>query len=369
MKAITRLNALPVLMFAATPSLAQDSGADFALEEVVVTARRAEENLQKVPLSITAISESDIQAMGISSVEDIAALTPGFSFRGGLRGFDRPVIRGMSNVLGAANASFFINGVYVNGSITGYNIDNLERIEVIRGPQSALFGRSTFAGAINYVTRKPTDSFEASVKASSGEFNYQDLSAWVSGPIVEGKLRFEINGNYQNKDGQYTNLVSGTKDMGGRRSKSIGASLDWSPTDWFDATLRANYGVDDDELAAMIRLGNLGAGYSAAEVAVKEVAEETGIHCEVVGLIAVLDGLRLGFTRVPLYSLVFHCRAVGGELAPHPLETLDAGWFARDALPSPLAGYEQWGELAFAAIEGHAGPVWFDSPRDPPWLG
>ncbi|MCP5327397.1 MAG: TonB-dependent receptor [Sinobacteraceae bacterium] len=266
MKTITRLNVLPVLMLAATPSLAQDSGADFALEEVVVTARRAEENLQKVPLSITAISESDIQAMGISSVEDIAALTPGFSFRGGLRGFDRPVIRGMSNVLGAANASFFINGVYVNGSITGYNIDNLERIEVIRGPQSALFGRSTFAGAINYVTRKPTDSFEASVKASSGEFNYQDLSAWVSGPIVEGKLRFEINGNYQNKDGQYTNLVSGTKDMGGRRSKSIGASLDWSPTDWFDATLRANYGVDDDELAAMIRLGNLGAGYSAAEV-------------------------------------------------------------------------------------------------------
>ncbi|MBX3284957.1 MAG: NUDIX hydrolase N-terminal domain-containing protein [Actinobacteria bacterium] len=137
-------------------------------------------------------------------------------------------------------------------------------------------------------------------------------------------------------------------------------------------------GNDDGELLLIQRsdsgvwlypTGWADVGYSAAEVAVKEVAEETGIHCEVVGLIAVLDGLRLGFTRVPLYSLVFHCRAVGGELAPHPLETLDAGWFARDALPSPLAGYEQWGELAFAAIEGHAGPVWFDSPRDPPWLG
>ena len=137
-------------------------------------------------------------------------------------------------------------------------------------------------------------------------------------------------------------------------------------------------GNDDGELRLIQRsdsgvwlypTGWADVGYSAAEVAVKEVAEETGIHCEVVGLIAVLDGLRLGFTRVPLYSLVFHCRAVGGELAPHPLETLDAGWFARDALPSPLAGYEQWGELAFAAIEGHAGPVWFDSPRDPPWLG
>lgn len=108
-------------------------------------------------------------------------------------------------------------------------------------------------------------------------------------------------------------------------------------------------------------------GYSAAEVAVKEVAEETGIHCEVVGLIAVLDGMRLGFTRIPLYSLVFHCRATGGELTAHPLETSDVGWFSREALPSPLAGYEQWGELAFGALEGRSQPVWFDEPRDPPW--
>lgn len=108
-------------------------------------------------------------------------------------------------------------------------------------------------------------------------------------------------------------------------------------------------------------------GYSAAEVAVKEVAEETGIHCEVVGLLAVLDGMRLGFTRIPLYSLVFHCRAIGGELEAHPLETSDVGWFSRDALPSPLAGFEQWGELAFGAIEGTPQPVWFDEPRDPPW--
>lgn len=110
-------------------------------------------------------------------------------------------------------------------------------------------------------------------------------------------------------------------------------------------------------------------GYSAAEVAVKEVAEETGIHCEVTGLIAVLDGLRLGFTRIPLYSLVFKCRAIGGDLDPHPLETDGAGWFGRDDLPSPLAGYEQWGELAFGAIEGSSAPVWFDQPRDPPWHG
>ena len=108
-------------------------------------------------------------------------------------------------------------------------------------------------------------------------------------------------------------------------------------------------------------------GYSPAEVAVKEVAEETGIRCEVVSLIGVLDGLRRGFTRIPLYSLVFHCRAVGGELAAHPLETSDVGWFSLDELPEPLAGAPSWGEMAFAAIRGEPRPAHFDAPRDEPW--
>ena len=108
-------------------------------------------------------------------------------------------------------------------------------------------------------------------------------------------------------------------------------------------------------------------GYSASEVAVKEVQEETGIECEVVQLIAVLDGLRLGFTQIPLYSLVFHCRAKGGELAAHPLETKNVGWFARDALPNPIAGADHWGELAFAAIDGEPVDVLYDRPRLPTW--
>jgi ADP-ribose pyrophosphatase YjhB (NUDIX family) len=108
-------------------------------------------------------------------------------------------------------------------------------------------------------------------------------------------------------------------------------------------------------------------GYSASEVAVKEVKEETGIDAEPIRIIAVLDGLRLGFTTVPLYSLVFHCRATGGELQAHPLETKAVGWFAEDALPSPLAGAERWGPPAFAAIRGQPVDVLFDPPRDPTW--
>jgi ADP-ribose pyrophosphatase YjhB (NUDIX family) len=108
-------------------------------------------------------------------------------------------------------------------------------------------------------------------------------------------------------------------------------------------------------------------GYSASEVAVKEVKEETGIECEVVQLLAVLDGLRLGFTRIPLYSVVFHCRAIGGDLDAHPLECKDVGFFAEDALPGFVAGVERWGPSAFAAIRGEPVQVLYDHPRTPPW--
>ena len=110
-------------------------------------------------------------------------------------------------------------------------------------------------------------------------------------------------------------------------------------------------------------------GYSAAEVVVKEVLEETGIEAEPLRLIAVLDGLRLGFTRVPLYSLVFHCRAVGGELRAHPLECADVGWFSPDDLPRPLVGAERWGPHVFAALRGEKVDVLFDRPRQPMWRG
>ncbi len=110
-------------------------------------------------------------------------------------------------------------------------------------------------------------------------------------------------------------------------------------------------------------------GYSAAEVAVKEVREETGIRCEVVRPLAIIDGLRAGFSRVPLYSLVFLCRSVGGEIAAHPQECLDAGWFSRDELPSPIANYDRWGRMAFDAIDGEESDVFFDQPRHAVWRG
>jgi ADP-ribose pyrophosphatase YjhB (NUDIX family) len=110
-------------------------------------------------------------------------------------------------------------------------------------------------------------------------------------------------------------------------------------------------------------------GYSAAEVVTKEVAEETGIEVEPVRLIGVLDGLRLGMSRIPLYSLLFHCRAVGGSLRAHPLECTDVGWFTESTLPDPIVGVERWGEPVFAALRGEVREVYYDVLRRPVWRG
>ena len=100
-----------------------------------------------------------------------------------------------------------------------------------------------------------------------------------------------------------------------------------------------------------------------------QTEERGGAVCEPVQLLSVFDGQRMGFTRFSMYLLLFHCRATGGRLARHPLETADVGWFARDQLPFPTAGAEWWGPMAFAAIDGSRVATTFEPPRAPVWRG
>jgi ADP-ribose pyrophosphatase YjhB (NUDIX family) len=108
-------------------------------------------------------------------------------------------------------------------------------------------------------------------------------------------------------------------------------------------------------------------GYSPAEVAVKEVLEETGVECSPQRVLAVIDGQRMGFSRFGMYMLVFYCTATGGELRRHPLECADVGWFGPDELPATTAGAAWWGPMAFAAINGEDAPTAFDAVRSPVW--
>lgn len=110
-------------------------------------------------------------------------------------------------------------------------------------------------------------------------------------------------------------------------------------------------------------------GYSPSEVAIKEVKEETGIDCEPLQIVGIVDGQRMGFTRFGMYMVLFHARAIGGELNGHPLETSGVGWYRLDDLPWPTPGASWWGPMAAAALEGRVGQVAFDEPRSPVWRG
>ena len=107
-------------------------------------------------------------------------------------------------------------------------------------------------------------------------------------------------------------------------------------------------------------------GYSPAEVVVKEVREECGLHVRPVAVIGVLDGMRAG-SPIPHYTILFKCELLGGELQAHPLECLDIGWFAEDALPSPLFWSHWWKDMAFAAVRDELRQPVFDAPREPVW--
>jgi iron complex outermembrane receptor protein len=158
------------------------------LDDIVVTARKVEENLQQVPVSVTAISSEDIAERNIQGLRDIARYTPGFSFENFTGPLAAPIIRGQTQTrvdLPVQNVASFFNGVYLQ---RGYMIDasllDVERVEVIKGPQSALYGRNAFSGAINYITRRPGDTLQGRAEVTAGNYERLDYKGSISGPLT-----------------------------------------------------------------------------------------------------------------------------------------------------------------------------------------
>jgi len=250
------------------------------VEEIVVTARKREESLQEVPISISAFSSRQMQERGITSNYGVAAFTPNFttSQRVG-RDLDRPTIRGMSNPgsRGEPNASYFVDGIFVARTISTANTSSMERVEVLRGPQSAQFGRATFSGAVNYITRKPGNEFEGEVLLRGGSSEEAMASAWWSGPIVEDKLLFLVSGAYDQYGGQWNNnlqpnsvFVNGVQGtfltnnftdpdtgaeqndngdfspLGEQETWDFLGKLTWTPTDATELNLKYSFTKGDD---------------------------------------------------------------------------------------------------------------------------
>lgn len=232
------------------PANAQTTEAG-ALEEIVVTARKRTETLLEVPVAVTAFTADAIEAGGFENVADLAMLTPNLSYQSTYgRHFDRPVIRGMSNILGdseKANAGNFIDGIFVSGSLFAQELDNLERVEIIKGPQSALFGRATFAGAINYITKRPDNEPVGRLSVSGGTDDYKELALSHSGALIPDQLYYYVGGRYYDRDNQYRNLGPGGGGAGGQNSRSLTGKLVYEPSERFQSTLRISYADDDDE--------------------------------------------------------------------------------------------------------------------------
>lgn len=228
-----------------------------SLEAIEVTARGVAEPLQQMPLPITAISEATIDKKGLVDVRDIAALSPSFSFKSGYgRGFDRPVIRGMSNIQGDANASFFIDGIYVEGDISSYGLENIQRVEVVRGPQSAAFGRRTFSGAVNFITKRPGSVPGSKVTLGAGNYGQEKFGLFHSGGNEEGTFGYDVSVNKRGNDGIFDNAASGNRDLGGTETVSGMAAIAWSPNDNLDITARVMKQKSRDQHFAIATLGS-----------------------------------------------------------------------------------------------------------------
>ena len=228
-----------------------------SLETITVTARGVSEPLQKMPLPITAISEQTIEKKGLTDIRDIANMSPSFSFRSGYgRGTDRPVIRGMSNIQGEANASFFIDGIYVEGDISGYGLENVQRVEVIRGPQSAAFGRRTFSGAVNFITRRPGSAPGGKVTVGMGNHGQEKLGLFYSGGTEDGTFGWDISASKRGNDDIYFNTASDRKDLGGIESQSLMGALSYTPNDNLVITARVMQQKNRDSHIAIQRQGD-----------------------------------------------------------------------------------------------------------------
>ncbi len=221
---------------------------DMSMDEIVVFARKRRENIQDIPASVGVLSSSMIEGSAISGLKDIASFTSNFTYDEafGRNNLQRPVIRGMSNILGAANAGFFIDGVYVSGGMASTPLFDLERVEVLKGPGSALYGRATLAGAINYITKRPQDALEGQISARAASHDEYEFTARVSGPLIEERLGFSLSARHYEFGGEYDNTGPGGGKVGQEKSQSIAAALTFKPSDNFGTYLRVFYQKDDD---------------------------------------------------------------------------------------------------------------------------
>ncbi len=192
---------LAVLGGVPTLAAAQENSSDrqvTTLDAITVTANKQEENIQDVPMSITAFDELVLDDKDINSIGKLTDYVPNLVLApSGLSNFARPGMRGImaSDVIPGISTAMFIDGIPVlSGSGYNANLQDIERVEVLRGPQGTLYGKSAQAGAINIITRQPDNDFQGKISVDGGEDYKKEVSLNISGPILQNKLFFGLIG-------------------------------------------------------------------------------------------------------------------------------------------------------------------------------
>ena len=238
----------------------QQAHMEMNLEEITVTAQKREENVQEVPISISVLDEFDIEDNDIKTISDIADYVPNFQqFSVGGAGMYTPSIRGLSAEVTATNSSSigtYIDGVpYTNTRGNNMVLDDIESIEVLRGPQGTLYGKNAYAGAIVITTKKPDNETRGKISTTFGEDDKREYRANISGPIIQDKFYAGVSVRHYEKDGYIKNEYLNKWDDY-REEDSYKLTLRTTPTDNLDILLVSTYLENDDGGLTMTPMTN-----------------------------------------------------------------------------------------------------------------
>jgi iron complex outermembrane recepter protein len=249
------------LLLAAAGSVRASDG---VLDEIIITARKIAEPLSSVPLAIQVISREEIERSGIDGLLSLSGQVPGLYVEPMWGGANAsPTMRGQAHAgdVGGETVGIFIDGVLqANDAGDDSAMFDLERIEVIKGPQSALYGDSTFAGAVNLVSRRPTETWEREVKAESGSNAYHSLFGAVSGPLGPPGLLGRMSVTWRDFDGTGVNVANPRNNLGGYRKWGSALSLEYTPADAWSVT--GNLRLSQDQLEHPAQSTLAGPGYN-----------------------------------------------------------------------------------------------------------
>lgn len=245
--------AMPATAFAQAAPAQAEAQERNKVETIIVTARKTSETLIGTPVAVTAVSATDISRLNVQSIDDLARFTPGLSFSKAFgRSTDRPVMRGAASILAGgtqagveSGTAFFVDGVYYQGDISSIDMADVARVEIIKGPQSALYGRNTYSGAINYITNSPGSVFKASATLSAASFGEKSLTARMAGPLGD-KLSGSVSVRLYETEGEWRNATAPSQRLGSEKTTAIAGVLEARPIESLTVRGRVSYAKDDD---------------------------------------------------------------------------------------------------------------------------